>query len=145
MILSCFSPYCLLYHVSFPHGAVTDLDTEGRLLDCNYYLTIPTLLESIIKHHILKAHTEVCLSTEIMSFWDEGLPCILFEFMGCLRVLLLWTDTMTKATLIRTTFNWGWLTGSQVQSIILKAGTWQHPGRHGAGGAESSTSSFEGC
>jgi hypothetical protein len=23
------------------------------------------------------------------------------------RVLLLWTDTMTKATLIRTTFNWG--------------------------------------
>jgi len=24
-------------------------------------------------------------------------------------------------------------------------GTWQHPGRHGAGGAESSTSSSEGC
>lgn len=24
----------------------------------------------------------------------------------CLRVLLLQTDTMTKATLIRTTFNW---------------------------------------
>ena len=37
--------------------------------------------------------------------------------------------------LIRTTFNWGWLTGSEVQSIILKAGTWQHPGRHGAGRA----------
>jgi len=31
----------------------------------------------------------------------------------------------------RTTFNWGWLTGSEVQSIIIKAGTWQHPGRHG--------------
>jgi hypothetical protein len=43
---------------------------------------------------------------------------------------------MTKATLIRTTFNWGWLTGSKVQSIIIKAGTWLHPGRHGAGGAE---------
>jgi hypothetical protein len=28
---------------------------------------------------------------------------------------------MTKATLIRTTFNWGWLTGSEVQSIIIKA------------------------
>ena len=27
-------------------------------------------------------------------------------------VLLLWTDTMSKATLIKTTFNWGWLTGS---------------------------------
>jgi hypothetical protein len=51
---------------------------------------------------------------------------------------------MTKATLRRTTFNWGWLTGSEVQSILIKAGTWQHPGRHGAGGAESSTSSSEG-
>jgi len=32
---------------------------------------------------------------------------------------------MTKATLIRTTFNWGWLTGSEVQSIIMKAGVVQ--------------------
>jgi hypothetical protein len=31
---------------------------------------------------------------------------------------------MTKGTLIRTTVNWGWLTCSAVQSIILKAGTW---------------------
>jgi hypothetical protein len=30
---------------------------------------------------------------------------------------------MTKASLIRTTFNWGWLTGSEVQSIIIKVGT----------------------
>jgi hypothetical protein len=57
------------------------------------------------------------------------------------RVLLLWTDTVTKATLIRTTFNWGWLRGSEVQTIIIKA---EH-GRHGAGGAESSTSSSGGC
>jgi hypothetical protein len=28
---------------------------------------------------------------------------------------------MTNATLLRTTFNWGWLTGSEVQSIIIKA------------------------
>jgi hypothetical protein len=56
------------------------------------------------------------------------------------RVLLLSTDTTNKATLIRT-FNWGWLAGSEVQSII-KVGTLQHPGRHGAGGAESSTSFF---
>jgi hypothetical protein len=27
---------------------------------------------------------------------------------------------MTKATLIRTAFNWGWLTGSEVQTIIIK-------------------------
>jgi len=52
---------------------------------------------------------------------------------------------MAKATLIRTTFDWGWLTGSEVQSIIIKAGGGQCPGRHGAGGAESSTSSSEGC
>jgi hypothetical protein len=51
---------------------------------------------------------------------------------------------MTKATLIRT-FKRGWFAGSEVQSIIIKAGIWQHPGRHGAGGAESSTFSPEGC
>jgi hypothetical protein len=50
-----------------------------------------------------------------------------------------------KAALIRTTFNWGWLTGSEVQSIIIKAGTWQHAGRHGTAGAESSTSLSEDC
>jgi hypothetical protein len=52
---------------------------------------------------------------------------------------------MTKATLIRITFNWGWFTGLEVQSIIIKVETWWHPGRCGAGGAESSTSSSEGC
>jgi hypothetical protein len=30
---------------------------------------------------------------------------------------------MTKAILISTTFNWGWLTGSEIQSIIIKAGS----------------------
>jgi hypothetical protein len=44
---------------------------------------------------------------------------------------------MTKATLIRIIFNWDWLTGSGVQSIIIKAGAWQHPGRCGAGGSKS--------
>jgi hypothetical protein len=41
---------------------------------------------------------------------------------------------MMKATLIRTTFTWDWLTGSEVQSIII-VGAWQSPGRHDAGGA----------
>jgi hypothetical protein len=50
---------------------------------------------------------------------------------------------MTKATLIMTKFNWGWLIGSEVQYIIIKAGAWQCPGRHGSGGAESSKSSSE--
>jgi PhoPQ-activated pathogenicity-related protein len=40
----------------------------------------------------------------------------------CLRVYLLGTETMTKATFIRTTFNWGWFTGSEAQSIIIKVG-----------------------
>ena len=51
---------------------------------------------------------------------------------------------MTKGTLTRTKFNWAWLTGSEIQFIIIKAGTWQHPSRHGAGRAESSTSCSEG-
>jgi hypothetical protein len=51
---------------------------------------------------------------------------------------------MTKATSIRTTFNWSRLTGSEVQSIIIKVGAWQCLSRHGAGDAKSSTSSSEG-
>jgi hypothetical protein len=50
---------------------------------------------------------------------------------------------MTKVPLIRTTFNWGWLIVSEVQSIIIKVGTWWQTGRHGARGAVSSTSSSE--
>jgi hypothetical protein len=49
---------------------------------------------------------------------------------------------MTKASLVRTTLTGA---GSEVPSCVIKAGAWQHPGRHGAGGAESSTSSSEGC
>jgi hypothetical protein len=45
---------------------------------------------------------------------------------------------MTKATLIKATFNWGLLAGSEVRSIIIKAGAWQHPGS--TGGVESSIS-----
>jgi hypothetical protein len=60
------------------------------------------------------------------------------------RLLLLWRNTMTKATLIRA-FNWGWLTGSEIQSIIIMGHTWQCTGKHGSGkGAESSPSWSEG-
>jgi hypothetical protein len=64
---------------------------------------------------------------------------------GLIRVFLLWTDIMTKAKIIKTTFNWGWFMCSEVQSIIIKAWSGQHPGRYGTGEAESSTSSFDGC
>ena len=43
---------------------------------------------------------------------------------------------MTKATLVKDTFNWDWFTGSEVQSIIIKVGAWPRLGRHGAGGAD---------
>ena len=46
---------------------------------------------------------------------------------------------MPKATLIRT-FDWGWLTGPEIEYIIIKARAWQCPSRHGPGVAESSTS-----
>jgi hypothetical protein len=52
---------------------------------------------------------------------------------------------MFMASLIMSTFNWGQLRGSEVQSIITKAQTWLYPGRHGAGGAENSSTSFEDC
>jgi hypothetical protein len=51
---------------------------------------------------------------------------------------------MTKATLMKTTFNWVWFTGLEVLSIIIKVGTWQCPGRHGTGRAESCISSSKG-
>ena len=38
----------------------------------------------------------------------------------------------------------GLLTGSETWSTIIKVGAWQRPGRHDAGGVESSTSSSEG-
>ena len=59
------------------------------------------------------------------------------------RVLLMWTENIIKATIIRMTFNWGWLTLSGVQYIIIKAGAGQHPGRHGPERTESSTSSWK--
>ena len=71
-------------------------------------------------------------------------PCLCFKSV-LVRVLQMLTDTMTKATLIMTALNWGWLTGSEVQSIIIKVGTWQHSGRHVAGVAESSTPSSKVC
>jgi hypothetical protein len=42
-------------------------------------------------------------------------------------------SSVTKATLIKTTLSWDWLTGSEIQSNIIMVGAWQHPGRHGTG------------
>jgi hypothetical protein len=50
-----------------------------------------------------------------------------------------------KQTNKKKPFTWGWLTDSEVQSIIIKVGAWQYPDRHGAGRAESSTFPSKGC
>jgi hypothetical protein len=54
-----------------------------------------------------------------------------------LRVLQLWTHTMTKAT-PKENIPFDWLTDSEVQYVIIKVGAWQHPIRHGAGPSLSS-------
>jgi hypothetical protein len=46
---------------------------------------------------------------------------------------------MTMTTLIKKTFNWGWLTVSEVQPIIMTVGSMVRAGRNGAGRAKSST------
>ena len=83
-------------------------------------------LQMVVSHHVvnwelnsgpLKEHS-VLLTTESSLLW-------------------------LKATLIRISFNWGWLTGSQAQSIIIKA--WWYPATRGKGRAEVSTFSSEGC
>jgi hypothetical protein len=51
---------------------------------------------------------------------------------------------MTKATHIKTTFNWGWLTGSEVPSIIIMVGSMTASSRHGPDRAKSSTYYSEG-
>jgi hypothetical protein len=49
---------------------------------------------------------------------------------------------MTNTTL-RRAFNWGWLIGSEVQSILIKVGAWQQPGRQDTGRVGSLTSCSE--
>jgi hypothetical protein len=51
---------------------------------------------------------------------------------------------MANTMLIRARFNQAKLTDSEIQSIIIKVRTWQHPGTHGVGGAEHSTLCSEG-
>ena len=89
----------------------------------------------------MSLHSTSCASL-YLSFWlpqtlwfssyvhSLSTGCLILQPMVyvLLTVLLLWTETMAKATLTRTTFNWGWLTGLEVQSII-----WQEHGSIQAG------------
>jgi hypothetical protein len=69
-----------------------------------------------------------------MIKYITAIPESLVPISAIAMVLVMGTDTMNKAPLIGTIFNWGWLAGSGFQFIIIKVGAWQHPGRHGAGG-----------
>jgi hypothetical protein len=57
-------------------------------------------------------HNKKTLTFKILISHDINIST---KHVVLVRVLLLWTDTMTKASLIKPTFNWGWLTGSEVQ------------------------------
>jgi hypothetical protein len=62
-----------------------------------------------------------------------------FTFICCLRVSTVAQRHHDQSNSYKgQTFKWGWLTDSKVQSIIIKAGAWQHPDKHGKGQAESS-------
>ena len=61
----------------------------------------------------------VRLSTVQLSTWNF-ISCE--SFFCLLMVLPVQKDTITKATL-RTTYNWDWLKGSVLQSIIIMMGT----------------------
>jgi len=52
---------------------------------------------------------------------------------------------MTKASLIKDNIYLGLAYRLRGSVHYHEGGAWQHPGRDGAGGAESSTSSSEGC
>jgi hypothetical protein len=47
-------------------------------------------------------------------------------------ILLLWTDTVTIASLRKDNIKLWLPYTSEIQSIIIHVGAWQHPGRHGA-------------
>jgi hypothetical protein len=68
--------------------------------------------------------------------------CVFKYVSKCLFLILCLSQSFTavnrrhdQGNIIRTTFSWGCFSDSEVQSIVIKAGTWQHPGKHGAGGA----------
>ena len=70
--------------------------------------------------------TPRCDSAQLQSLHPGGWGrrmVVQWQLRYCLRALLLWTHTMTKVTVIKTTFNWSWLTDSEVLSIIIK---WEH-------------------
>jgi hypothetical protein len=78
----------------------------------------------------------------VLRYWSLNYKKIDLLYL-CLRDFLLWANH-NQGNSYKNNIYWVWLTGSEVQTIIIKARAWQDPGRHGAGEAESFTSSSEG-
>lgn len=57
--------------------------------------------------------------------------CKCFNDFHCLRVLLLWKDTVTTATPLKENISLGLLRGSEVSPIMSRWAAWQLAGRHG--------------
>lgn len=80
----------LAHCTSFPHGAVTELEVEGRVFNFNSYLAIRALLKPALKHHLSKAPIEK--SSRYPSRGDNdsvmrGLPRMFFDLVDLQRKL----------------------------------------------------------
>lgn len=75
----------------------------------------------------------LCISPASNSSWPSSLPaCVYHPLLGsissfviCIKVFLLWIDTMTKASLVRTVFNWGCL---KIQNLCPLSSRQEHGG-----------------
>jgi hypothetical protein len=72
------------------------------------------------------------VNTTLVEFFIALLECFLIEFLTFVRISIAVNRLYNQVwpTLIKTTFNWGFPTGSKVQYSIIKVGEWQCPGRH---------------
>jgi hypothetical protein len=105
-------------------GSVTNTNTGRLTATYNYGNREPNTFFRMLPNPPWEVYTlskifertmDIIRSKEVL--WE------IYLYRCYLRFSLLWTDTMTKATLKRTTFNQGWLTGSEIQSIIIMAGS----------------------
>jgi hypothetical protein len=90
--------------------------------------------------------------TTLIFFFFFFMPLTILSTVECssiwscvLRRVYCYKQTPWSRQLLGQHLAGGWLRASEIQSIIIKVGSWQHPGRHGASRAESSTFLSEGC
>ena len=101
---------CLFWLKDQMRNLTTKCDTVWTLVILPQPIPIPSVLDKI--NNIWDSHL----------IWLRERERERERFKTCLRVLLLWTDTMAKATLRRITFNWGCL---QVQRVSALSPRWE--------------------